>query len=87
MDLYTDICNQLDLTPKTLDIVNKNIPIENNPFTNGEKNRTVLQTIAKVSGSFIDIDNDTNEIDLMWLSDKEEPDYILDCQHFFRQFL
>lgn len=75
-DLYIDVCNQLDLIPKTTEFMNSNILITNNPFTNGEKNRTVLQTIAKISCSFIDIDNDTNEIDLCWLSQNEEPDYI-----------
>lgn len=74
-DLYADVCGQLGLTPKSLNFVNSTIPIANNPFTNGEKNRTVLQTIAKVSCSFVDIDNDTNEIDLCWFSDNEEPDY------------
>lgn len=75
-DLYVDVCGQLGLIPKTTNILNGNIPISNNPFTNGEKNRTVLQTIAKISCSFVDIDNDTNEIDSCWLSQNEEPDYI-----------
>lgn len=74
-DLYIDVCKQLNLKPKTINFLNGDIPIYSNPFTNGEKNRTVLQTIAKISCSFIDIDNDTNEIDLCWLSDNEEPDY------------
>ncbi|MEI3530069.1 MAG: hypothetical protein V8Q75_03215 [Bacilli bacterium] len=75
VDLYIDVCEQLGLTPKTTTFINSTIPIQNNPFTNGEKNRTVLQTIAKISCSFIDIDNDTNKIDLCWLSQNEEPDY------------
>ena len=74
-DLYIDLCNQLGLTPKNLEFDNNTIPIANNPFTNGEKNRLVLQTIEKVSGTFSDIDNDTNEIDLCWLSNSVEPDY------------
>lgn len=74
-DLYIDVCNQLGLTPKTTDILNGNIAILDNPFTNGEKNRTVLQTVAKIACSFVDIDNDINEIDLCWLSQNEEPDY------------
>ena len=74
-DLYIDLCNQLELTPKNLEFDNNTIPIANNPFTNGEKNRLVLQTIEKVSGTFSDIDNDTNEIDLCWLSNSVEPDY------------
>lgn len=74
-DLYADVCTNLGLTPKLLEFINSTIPIADNPFTNGEKNRTVLQTIAKISCSFIDIDNDTNEIDLCWLSDSQTPDY------------
>lgn len=74
-DLYVDVCTNLGLTPKSLEFTNSTIPIADNPFTNGEKNRTVLQTIAKISCSFIDIDNDTNEIDLCWLSDSQTPDY------------
>lgn len=75
-DLYADVCTNLGLIPKSLEFINSTIPIVANPFTNGEKNRTVLQTIAKISCSFVDIDNDTNEIDLCWLSQNEEPDYI-----------
>lgn len=75
-DLYADVCTNLGLTPKSLEFINSTIPIVANPFTNGEKNRTVLQTIEKISCSFVDIDNDTNEIDLCWLSQNEEPDYI-----------
>lgn len=74
-DLYVDVCTNLGLTPKSLEFINSTIPIADNPFTNGEKNRTVLQTIAKISCSFIDIDNDTNEIDLCWLSNSQTPDY------------
>lgn len=74
-DLYIDLCSQLGLTPKNLEFDNNTIPIANNPFTNGEKNRLVLQTIEKVSGTFSDIDNNTNEIDLCWLSNSVEPDY------------
>ena len=75
-DLYIDVCTNLGLTPKSLEFINSTIPIVANPFTNGEKNRTVLQTIAKISCSFADIENETNKIDLCWLSQNEEPDYI-----------
>lgn len=75
-DLYIDVCNQLGLTPTTTNFINSTIPITNNPFTNGEKNRTVLQTVAKIASSFVDVDNVTNKIDLCWLSQNEEPDYI-----------
>ena len=74
-DLYVDVCNQLELTPVTTTFINSTIPITANPFTNGEKNRTVLQTITKISCSFADIDNDTNKIDLCWLSSSKTPDY------------
>lgn len=75
-DLYIDVCNQLGLIPKTTEFINNDIHIKDNPFTNNETNRTVLQSIAKVACSFVTIDYETNEIDLSWLSDNEEPDYI-----------
>lgn len=75
-DLYVDVCKQLGLTPKTTEFINDDIPINNNPFTNNETNRIVLQSIAKVACSYITIDYDTNEIDLSWVSDNDEPDYI-----------
>lgn len=81
-DVYIDLCNQLGLTPKTLEFLNDDIPVEANPFTNGEKNRLVLQTIAKVSCSFVVIDNDTNEIDLSWLSENEQPDYTFELSDY-----
>ena len=74
-DLYADVCEQLGLTPKTLQFDNSDIPIIDNPFTNKEKNRFVLQTICKISCSFVEIDLDTNEIDLCWLSTNTNPDY------------
>lgn len=74
-NLYQDVCNQLGLMPKTIEFTNSTIPIINNPFTNNETNRTVLQTICKIACSFIDIDVDSNKIDLCWLSESEEPDY------------
>lgn len=77
-NLYIDVCNQLNLTPVTTNFINNNIPISNNPFTNGESNRIVLQTILKIACSFCTIDNDTNKIDLSWLSDSDEPDYIFE---------
>ena len=81
-DLYADVCEQLGLTPATMTFTNSTIPITDNPFTNGEKNRTVLQTVAKISCSFIDIDNDTNKIDLCWLSDNDEPDYVFNLNDY-----
>ena len=77
-DLYADVCIQLGLTPKSLVFDNSNIPIEDNPFTNGETNRAVLQSICKVSCSFVEIDLDDNEISLSWLSDSNEPEYVFE---------
>lgn len=74
-DLYSDVCSQLELIPNSLEFINDNIPIYNNPFTNKETNRIVLQTIAKIACSFITIDYETNEIVLDWFSDSDEPDY------------
>ena len=74
-DLYVDVCRQLNLIPKSIVFDNSTIPIISNPFKNGEKNRVVLQTIAKISGTYTDIDLETNEIDLRWLSDSDEPIY------------
>ena len=74
-DLYVDVCNQLGLVPVSTIFTNSDIPISDNPFTNGEKNRIVLQTISKIACAFVDIDADTNKIDLCWLSNSEEPDY------------
>ena len=75
-DLYIDVCNQLGLSPKTIEFTNNNIPVYSNPFTNNESIRIVLQSIGKVACSFITIDPITNEIDLSWLSNNQEPDYI-----------
>lgn len=67
-DLYQDICRNLGLTPKTIEFLNSDIEILNNPFTNNETNRTVLKAIATVACSFVEID-ENNQIDLSWLSD------------------
>ena len=68
-ELYQDVCINLGLTPKTLSFLNSNILIYNNPFKNKETNRFVLETICKISCSFIDIDIENNKIDLAWLDD------------------
>lgn len=81
-DLYIDVCSQLGLIPVTTTFTNSTIPITANPFENGETNRTVLQTVAKIACSFVDIDNDTNKIDLLWLSQNQEPDYIFDLNDY-----
>lgn len=70
IDFYVDVCNQLNLTPKKLNFMNSNIVVEGNPFTNGETCRTVLQNIAQVFCSFMDIDWETDEIDLVWFDDE-----------------
>lgn len=69
-DLYIDVCNNLNLIPVKENILNGNITISNNPFTNNETNRTVLETISKIACSFVTIDNETNKIDLSWLNEE-----------------
>lgn len=77
-DFYIDVCNQLNLIPKTVDFLNSDIPILGNPFTNNEKIRDVLSDIEEVACSYSEIDWDTNEIDLVWLSQSQTPDYVFD---------
>jgi hypothetical protein len=48
------------------------------PFTNNEKIREVLSDIEEISCTFSEIDKDTNEIDLVWLSQNKVPDYVFD---------
>jgi len=67
-DIYEELCDTLGLTPVTTTFTNSTLTVEGNPFTNGEKNRDVLKSIEKASCSFVDIDPDTNKIDLCWLS-------------------
>jgi len=75
-DLYLDVCEQLELSPKSETFLNSDIPLKNNPFTNNETNRIVLQTIAKISCSYIKVDVVTNQIDLSWFDYESEPKYI-----------
>lgn len=75
-NLYEDVCNQLGLTPKTLTFLNSDIPISNDPFISNETNMVVLKTIAKISCSYVTIENDN--IDLEWISQSDEPDYIFE---------
>lgn len=70
LDFYKDLCSQLNLTPKKLEFINKDIPVSGNPFTNNETCRTVLQNIAQVFCSFVNIDDETNEIDLIWFDEE-----------------
>ncbi len=74
-DFYIDVCKQIGLTPKKTEFMNSNIVIEGNPFTNNESRRVVLQNIAQCACSFMDIDLDTDEIDLIWF-DEEYSDTI-----------
>ena len=76
-DLYEDVCSasNLNLTRKETTFLNSDIPISANPFTNGEKNRTVLQTIAKIACSWVEVNVDNGQIELCWLSQNSEPDY------------
>lgn len=71
-DFYIDVCNQLGLIPKTTTFLNSDIQVTANPFVNKEKLRVVLQEIEKVSCTFSEIDYETNEINLIWLSEGEE---------------
>lgn len=68
-DIYEELCASMELIPASLSFINSDIVVENNPFTNKEKNRDVLTSIAKVACSFIDIDYNSGEIELKWLSD------------------
>lgn len=74
-NLYQDLCTNLGLAPETTTFLNSTIPVSNNPFTNGETNLIVLQSIAKVACSFVTIDETTDKIDLSWLSNSVTPDY------------
>lgn len=74
-DVYIDVCNQLKLAPKTTTFLNSDIPVKGNLFLSRETNRKVLEEIGKVSSSFIQIESETNKIDLCWLSENDEPDY------------
>ena len=67
-DIYVELCASMELTPTNTTFINSTIEVESNPFTNNEKNRDVLTSIAKVSCSFVDIDYESGEIDLKWLS-------------------
>ncbi|MBE6139285.1 MAG: hypothetical protein E7174_02095 [Firmicutes bacterium] len=74
-DLYLDVCQQLDLIPKSEEFLNSDIPLSNNPFTNNETNRIVLQSLANVSCSYIKIDSLSNQIELAWFDYESEPKY------------
>ena len=67
-DIYEELCASMELTPTNTTFTNSTIEVASNPFTNNEKNRDVLTSIAKVSCSFVDIDYDSGEIDLKWLN-------------------
>ena len=67
-DVYEELCNHLGLIPVTTTFTNSTIIVDDNPFTNNETNRVVLNAIAKVACAFVDVDYDTNKIDLKWLS-------------------
>lgn len=68
-DVYSDLCNNVGLTPKTLEFINSDFPVVGNPFTNKEKYRDVLNDIAEIACSFVRIDNDDKSIDLVWFDD------------------
>lgn len=81
-DFYVDVCNQLGLTPKTTEFINSTLNISGNPFTNNESIRIVLSDIEEVACSFSEIDWETNEIDLVWLSQSTEPDYTFEINDY-----
>ena len=74
-DVYEELCEVLELEPTTLEFINSDIPVSNSPFTNRETNLIALKSIATVACSFVTIDEETDEIDLSWLSDSANPDY------------
>lgn len=82
LDLYNDLCNNLGLISKTTSFTNDNLILKGNPFANGETNRMVLQSIEKASCTFAQINSETNEIELCWLSQNEEPDYTFDLNDY-----
>ena len=73
--VYIELCARLGLIPVTTTFTNSTLTVEGNPFTNGETNRFVLGSIAKVACAFIDIDYDNNKIDLKWLSNSLDYTY------------
>lgn len=75
-DFYRDVCNQLGLVPKTTEFINSHLVIPGNPFHNRETLRTVLSNIEAVACSYSEIDYDDNSIDLVWLSQSVDPDYV-----------
>ena len=77
-DFYIDVCSQLGLIPKSTTFLNSDIPVSGNPFTNNETLRDVLSDIEEVACSWSELDWDSNEIDLVWLSANEEPDYVFE---------
>jgi len=68
-DIYVELCASMELIPTNTTFTNSTLTVEKNPFTNGEKNRDVLTSIAMVACAFVDIDYESGEIDLKWVSD------------------
>ena len=77
-DLFSDLVENLGAMDNTNVPINGDLIISQNPFTNNETNRIVLQSIAKVSCSYVIFNAIKSEIHLNWLSDSEEPDYIFE---------
>lgn len=79
-DIYNELCQNMELTPTHTTFTNSTLVVDNNPFTNNEKNREVLSAIAKVACAYVDIDEESGEIDLKWFGDEidytfEKSDY------------
>lgn len=79
-DIFEELCNNLGLFPPNLAFTNSTIRVENNPFTNGETNRVVLNAIAKVACSFVEIVDEA--IYLKWLSNSQNPDYTFELSDY-----
>lgn len=69
-DIYRELCENMELTPTNTVFTNSTLVVENNPFTNNEKNRDVLTSIAKVACAYVDIDEESGEIDLKWFGNE-----------------
>lgn len=74
-DLFADVCNQLGLDADSSAFTNSTIPISDNPFTNNETCRFVLQTIGKIACCFVIYDEANDYVTLKWLSTNNSPDY------------
>lgn len=80
-NIFIELCNNMGLIVTDSNFTNKSIVVESNPFTNGETNRVVLNSILKVACAFAEIDS-YNEIHLRWLSNSQNPDYTFELSDY-----